>query len=112
MISHSLGEILFFAVLIWVAGATIFKVVKYRGLAPAGLGASIERTLGECDLGRGRRVKVHKLGGNMPDKAIGLEFVQYQMPVLVVALSDSEAQKFAALIRSVVAGKAAARRLD
>jgi hypothetical protein len=107
MISHGLGEILFFTVLILVVGATIFKIVKYRGLAPAGFGARIERTLGECDLGRGHRVKVHKLGGNTPDKAIGLEFVKYHSPVLVVTLSDSEAQKFAALIRSVAVGKTA-----
>ncbi len=98
----SLGKILFFAVLTWVVGGTLYKLVKYRGLAPAGFGARIGRTVGQFDLGNGMRVKVHKLGGGATDKAIGVEFVQAGLPVLVIPLSVSEARKLATLIQSVV----------
>lgn len=98
----SFGQILFFAAFAWVVGGTIYKVAKYRGLAPAVFGAPIERTIGQFALGTGMRVKVHKLNGGTPDKAIGVEFVQATLPVLAIALSASEAQRLATLIQSVV----------
>ncbi len=100
-----LGKILFFASFAWVAGTIMYKVVKYRGLAAAGFGARIERTVGQIDVGKGMKVKVYKLGGGAPDKAIGIEFVQAGFPVLVIPLSVLEAQRLATLIQSVVGGE-------
>ncbi len=97
-----------FAVAIVVPPAIyyFYRVLKYRGLAPAVFGACIEHTVGEFDLGGGMRVKVHMLDGNTPDKAIGVEFVQYAFPV-AFALSVSEAQELATMIHSVVGGREA-----
>lgn len=98
---------LFFLVFAAVAGSFVFKIIKHGGLKAAMFGAPIERTIGEVEGGGTRlmtvAVKVHKLDGDSPEKAIGLEFVakslaSYQM--MPVTLSAAEARKLATLLES------------
>ncbi len=87
---------------VWIIGPFIYRFIKFRGLAPVAFGASIERTVGVIDLGGGTQVKVYKLQGNTPDKAIGLEFTRAALPVYWFAMSVPEAQKLALLVESTV----------
>ncbi len=106
---HNLAAIAFFLFGAWIAVSIIYNVVKYGGLAAAGFRAPVERTVGQCTLDNGTTLKVHRLGGGSPERAIGVEFVQHGLPVLVVALSVSEAQKFAALVELAAGGNGAQR---
>ena len=110
----SLAQILFFSFFTLFIGTFIYRRFKYGSIKAAIFGAPIERTLGEVDGGSGKimsiKVKVHRLGGDAPDKAIGLEFVaksltSYEM--MPVTLSVSEAKKLAILIKSAAGGNAA-----
>ncbi len=101
MISFSVTQLLLLALLFYVILAVISRILKHRGAPSHMFGAPVERTLGECDLGKGLKVKLYKLGGSMPDRAIGLEFLKDMLPVTRVALSVSEVRKLAALIDGV-----------
>lgn len=103
---------LFFAVFAAVVGSFILKIFKHGGLKAAMFGAPLERTVGEVAGGGVKfmsiAVRVHTLGGNDAEKAIGLEFVaksfaSYQM--MPVTLSAAEARKLAMLLQSATAGR-------
>ena len=108
---EDVSSILFYAVFALVVGSLIFKIIKHGGLKAAMFGAPIERTIGEV-VGGGVKlmniaVRVHKLGGGTPDKAIGIEFVaksfaSYQM--MPVTLSVTEAKKLSMLLQSATTG--------
>jgi hypothetical protein len=101
---QSLFPILVLAV---VALVIVFRVFKRGGLRAAMFHAPIKRTVGEVS-GSGTKimstaVKVHALGGDSSEKAVGLEVVaksvaSYQM--LPVTLSASEAMKLARLLQA------------
>jgi len=94
-------------------GSFIYRIIKNGGFKAAMFGAPIERTVGEVSASRSSRlmnvaVKVHVLGGNSSDKAIGLEFVatsfaSYQM--MPVSLSTVEAKKLIMLLESATDGR-------
>jgi len=105
----------FFVVFALVIGSFIYKIFKHGGFKAAMFGAPIERTVGEVH-GSGVKfmniaVKVHTLGGDSTEKAIGLEFVaksiaSYQM--MPVTLSASEARKLATLLQTATSIRNAA----
>jgi hypothetical protein len=112
---ESIFPFLFFVVFALVAGSFIYKIFKHGGFKAAMFGAPIARTVGEVQGGGIKfmniAVKVHTLGGDSPEKAIGLEFVaksiaSYQM--MPVTLSASEAKKLATLLQSATTGSNAA----
>lgn len=109
---ESLFPFLFFAVFAFVAGSFVVKIFKHGGLKSAMFGAPIVGTVGEASGGGGKlmklAVKVHRLGGSSPEKAIGLEFVaksfaSYQM--LPVTLSVAEAQRLSQLLQTALTGR-------
>jgi len=89
-------------------GSFIFKIIKNGGFKAAMFGAPISRTVGEIAGASPFRmmsvvVRVHVLGGQSSDKAVGLEFVarsfaSYQM--MPVVLSKMEARKLIMLLES------------
>jgi len=89
-------------------GSFVFKIIKNGGFKAAMFGAPISRTVGEISATSPSRmmnvvVRVHVLGGDSPDKAVGLEFVarsfaSYQM--MPVVLSKMEARKLIMLLES------------
>jgi len=98
--------IMFFVIFALVVGSFVFKSFKYGGFKAAMFGAPIERTIGEVDGGSGKimsiKVKVHMLGGNSPDKAIGLEFVAKSLTsydMIPITLSAPEAKKLVGFIQ-------------
>ena len=103
--NHSFSPILL--VLAVFALVTLFRVFTYGGLRAAMFHAPIKRTVGEVS-GSGTKimstaVKVHALGGDSSEKAVGLEFVAksfagYQ--TRPVTLSTSEAMKLARLLQA------------
>ncbi len=108
-------QYIFFAIIAFVAGSFIFKILKHGGLKAAMFGAPIAQTLGEVEGGGVKfmsvKVRVHTLGGGSEEKSIGLEFVaksvaSYQM--LPVTLSATEAKKLATLLQSATSGSNAA----
>lgn len=101
---HNVAAIVFFAFFVWIASSTLYKRVKYRGLAASGLRAPIERTIGRFTMDNGTKVEVHQLGGTSPERAIGIVFSKAEMPVLVIATSISEARKLATLVALVGGG--------
>ncbi len=105
-------QILFYIVFAAVVGVMLFRIIKHGGFKAAIFGASIESTIGEVNGGGSKLmkmvVKVHKLGGGDPEKAIGLELVtksigSYQMTP--VSLSVSEAKALVKLLETAVGGK-------
>ncbi len=99
---------IFFGVFVLIVVSFITKIVKNGGLKGALFGAPIKRTVGEVAATSPSRmmsvtVRVHNLGGNLPEKAIGLEFVaksfaSYQM--MPVSMSKVEARKLIMLLES------------
>lgn len=69
--------VLFAGIFTAVAGSFIYKAFKYGGFKAALFGAPIERTVGEVAGGRpallSSSIRVHVLGGNLTDRAVGLE---------------------------------------
>jgi hypothetical protein len=103
--------IFFFAVFALIAGSFIFKIFKYGGLKGAMFGAPIAHTVGQVEGGGVKfmsiALKVHTLGGNLPENAIGLELVaksigSYQ--TMGITLSVSEAKKLVLLLQSATSG--------
>jgi hypothetical protein len=104
---------IFFAFFAFVVGSFIYRIFKNGGFKAAMFGAPIIRTVGEVSASRSSRllnvaVKVHILGGNSPDKTVGLEFVatsfaSYQM--MPVSLSTVEAKKLIMLLESATSGR-------
>ena len=94
-------------------GSFIFKIIKNGGFKAAMFGAPIARTIGEVAATNPSRmmtvaVKVHLLGGESDDKAVGLEFVarsfaSFQM--MPVSLSKVEARKLIMLLESATNGR-------
>ena len=105
---QNFAPFIFFAFLAFVIGLFVFKIFKNGGFKAAMFGAPIVRTVGEIAASSPSRimsvaVKVHVLGGESPDKAVGLEFVaksfaSYQM--MPVSLSKIEAKKLIMLLES------------
>jgi len=105
-------QILFFIFFAVIVGFMLLRTIKHGGFKAAMFGAPIEATVGEVNGGGSKLmklvVKVHKLGGNDSEKAIGLELVaksvaSYQMTP--VALSVSEAKNLIKLLEAAVGGK-------
>ena len=96
--------LLFFVFSAWVAVYILYGVVKYGSFSASQFGAPIERTVGRFTMGDGTQVEVHQLGGKSPEKAIGIVFKQFGIPVLLFATSISESQKLVALVTHVVGG--------
>jgi hypothetical protein len=112
MSPDSVGKIFFFAIFALVLGSFIFGIVRYGGFKAAMFGATIQQTVGEVSGGGVRfgsiAVRVHTLGGDSPEKAVGLEvvaksFASYRM--MPITLSVDDATKLAGLLQSAVAGK-------
>jgi len=99
---------IFIGIITLTFGSFIFKIVKNGGFKAAMFGAPIVRTIGEVAAANPSRmmnvaVKVHLLGGESADKAVGLEFVarsfaSFQM--MPVSLSKIEARKLIMLLES------------
>jgi hypothetical protein len=108
MNSQNYIPFILFAFIAFTIGSFIFKIFKNGGFKAAMFGAPIERTVGEATATNSSRimsavVRVHVLGGQSTDKAVGLEFVaksfaSYQM--LPVSLSKVEARKLIMLLES------------
>jgi len=104
---------IFIGIIALTFGSFIFKIIKNGGFKAAMFGAPIIRTIGEVAATNPSRmmnvaVKVHLLGGDSPDKAIGLEFVarsfaSFQM--MPVSLSKVEARKLIMLLESASNGR-------
>jgi len=105
---QNLSPFIFIAFFALVVGSFAYKIFKNGGFKAAMFGAPIRRTEGEVEGTSSSRimsvtVRVHVLGGDSPDKKVGLEFVaksfaSYQM--LPVALSTVETRKLIALLES------------
>jgi hypothetical protein len=103
---------LFFSVFALVVGSFLLRIFKHGGFKAAMFGAPIEQTLGEVS-GSGAKLmstvlKVHALGGDRTDKAVGLEFVaktvaSYQ--IIPFSMSASEARKLIVLLESATRGR-------
>jgi hypothetical protein len=99
---------IFLGVVFLILGSFIFKIIKNGGFKAAMFGAPIERTVGDVTGSSPSRImsvalRVHVLGGESPDKAVGLEFVaksfaSYQM--MPVSLSKVQARKLITLLES------------
>jgi hypothetical protein len=106
---QSIFPFFFIAFLTLVVGSFVYKIIRNGGFKGAMFGAPIKKTEGEVEGTNSSRimsvsVRVHALGGDSPNKAIGLEFVaksfaSYQM--MPVVLSKSEARKLIALLEAV-----------
>ena len=93
-------------------GSFVFKIIKNGGFKGAMFGAPILKTLGQVSGGSSSKiigiyVNVHVLGGNNPDRTIGLEIVaksiaSYQM--MPVTLSKTEARKLITLLEVAASG--------
>jgi len=104
---------IFFSFFAFAIGSFVFKIFKNGGFKAAMFGAPLVRTVGEVAASSPSRlmsavVKVYVLGGESPDKAVGLEvvaksFASYQM--MPVSLSKEEARKLIMLLESATNGR-------
>jgi hypothetical protein len=99
---------IFFGVFALIVVSFVTKIIRNGGLKGALFGAPIKRTVGEVAATSPSRmmsvtVRVHNLGGNSSDKAVGLEFVarsfaSYQM--MPVSMSKVDARKLIMLLEA------------
>lgn len=103
----SLFPIFFCVVFIFMLGSFGYKIIKHGGFKGAMFGAPIKTTVGEVSCAGPRPirmvVKVHSLGGDSREKAVGVElvaksFASYQM--MPISLSKEDARKLATLLES------------
>jgi hypothetical protein len=109
---ENIAPFLFVAFFVFMVGSFLVKMYKNGGFKGAMFGAPIVNTVGEVS-GTGSKimgitVRVHVLGGDSPDRSVGLEFVaksvaSYQM--MPVSLSAIEAKKLIGLLESATKGK-------
>ena len=90
-----------------VIGWLVLRIVKY-GFKGSIFGASVERTVGEVSPAASKllrtRIKVHQLGGDPEQKAVGLEFVVF-LGSTPCSLSVAEARELIALLESATRGR-------
>jgi hypothetical protein len=105
-------EYIFFGIAAVVAGAFLYRIIRYGGLKAAMFGASIETTIGEVvDSGSvltKTTVAVHKLSSTDERKAVGLEvrntgFGSYRMTP--ISLSSEQARTLGELLLSAAASR-------
>lgn len=99
-------DITFYFLFAVVTGTFLFKFIKHGGLKAAIFGAAINRTVGEIGVKEGMvniAIKVHTLGSDEPDKAVGLELVAKtiaRLRMTSVTLSVSDAKMLASFLQA------------
>ena len=87
-----------------IVGYLVVRLIRFRGLRGALVGARISQTIGEARGPRSRLsvslIRVHKLDG-APERAVGVEIANGES-MMIAALSQEEAGRLANLLNTAI----------
>jgi hypothetical protein len=105
-------EYVFLVIIVSISAYLIQQVMKFGGIKAAMFGAPIESTLGEIILHKRGitriKMKVHRLGGDNSERAIGLEVIKKNLgnyQVTPITLSVAEAKELSVLLDTITRNK-------